>query len=81
MSPKTQGKKQKGMESGTSSMPNPIEVQKYLGGLDYPADKQTIIDHAQGEDAPMEVMDMLDQIPDFEYSSPADLTRELGKIS
>ena len=57
---------------------NPIEVQKYLAGVEYPADRQTLIDHAQQEGAPQEVIDMLTMLPEEEFESAADVSAGLG---
>lgn len=56
-----------------------VDVQKYLSGADYPATKQDLLDAAGDNDAPQEVMDALDGIPEKEYASPADVSKELGK--
>ena len=73
----------KQVESGKSSerhAPNPIQLQKFLGGLDYPAGKQDIIDKAKKHGAGENAMDVLGKIPDQEYSSPVAISRELGKL-
>jgi hypothetical protein len=50
--------------------PNPIQVQKFLGGIDYPASKDTIVSKAQQEGADGNVLDALRGIPDREYDGP-----------
>jgi hypothetical protein len=57
---------------------SPVEVQKYLAGTDYPASKNELIEHAQENDADQRVFDMLNELPDKEYNSPADVSKELG---
>lgn len=47
-----------------------IEVQKYLSGMDYPASKQDLLEHAKGKGAPKEVMEELKRLPDEEYDGP-----------
>jgi len=59
--------------------PNPIQVQKYLGGLNYPVNKQDILDKAKEEGAEGEVLEALESIPDQEYSSPTEVSREVAK--
>lgn len=61
-------------------VPNPIHVQKFLGGIDYPAGKEDIVNRAKAGGADKEVMDALDRIPDQEYSSPAAVSRALGQL-
>lgn len=62
------------------STPNPVQIQKYLGGLDYPTDKQTILDKAREEGADQNVMEALEHLPDQEYGSPVAISREVGKL-
>ncbi|MGE5491064.1 MAG: DUF2795 domain-containing protein [Actinomycetota bacterium] len=61
-------------------IPNPVHVQKFLGGIDYPAAKEDIVKRAQQGGADQEVMDALGRIPDQEYSSPAAVSRALGQL-
>lgn len=63
-----------------SSPPNPIQIQKFLGGLDYPVSKQDLIDKAKREGADRKVMDALEQIPDQEYTSPVAVSRAVGQL-
>jgi Protein of unknown function (DUF2795) len=53
-------------------MANPdfIEVQKYLSGVDYPAGKQELVDHAREQGAGDDVVRALGSIPDREYDGP-----------
>ena len=50
--------------------PNPIQVQKFLGGIDYPANKETLISRAKESGADSNVLDALQNIPDKEYDGP-----------
>ena len=59
---------------------NPIQAQRFLGGLDYPARKQQVVDHARGRDADEEIVSALEQIADREYDGPNAVSEELGKI-
>lgn len=59
---------------------NPIQVQKFLGGMDYPASKQEIVDHAKSKGADQNVMDVLEQMPEDDYQTPADVSKAIGKI-
>ena len=56
---------------------NPIQVQKALGGMDYPAGKQQILDHARQQGADQEVISALEQIPDREYDGPSGVQKEI----
>lgn len=50
--------------------PNPIQVQKFLGEVDYPATRETLLSHAKDSGADSNVLDALGNIPDKEYDSP-----------
>jgi len=60
--------------------PNPIQVQKYLKGVDYPVDKQGLLEKAREEGADENVMNLLNQLPDKSYNSPKDVSRAIGEI-
>lgn len=60
--------------------PNPVQIQKFLGGLDYPAGKQDILEKAKQEGADEKVMHVLENIPDQDYASPVAVSREVGKL-
>lgn len=57
-----------------------MDMQKYLSGLDYPATKQDIVDKANENDAPDEVMKKIDMLDEKEYSSAADIGKASGKM-
>ena len=50
-------------------MVSPIDIQKALKGMDYPASKQQILEHDKGGDK--EVVDALEKIDDREYEGPS----------
>jgi hypothetical protein len=53
-----------------SDKPNPIQIQKFLAGVNYPADRSTLISTAEKEGADGAALDALKNIPDKEYDSP-----------
>lgn len=61
---------------------SPANVMKHLSGIDFPADKQSIIDQAKRGEGPdtQEVMDFLEQIPDREYGGPQEILKEYGNV-
>ncbi len=59
---------------------NPIQVQKFLKGVNYPVSKQDLIKTAQREGADERVINTLNQLPDRSYDAPTDVTKEIGKI-
>jgi hypothetical protein len=54
---------------------NPIQIQKYLKGVDYPTDKKTLIETAKQQGADDSVCASLDQLPDEEFQTPADVSK------
>jgi hypothetical protein len=60
---------------------NPIQVQKFLKGMDYPARKEDIIQRAEDEGADQRVREVLEQLPDEEYGTPADVSKAIGQVN
>ncbi|UBF26545.1 DUF2795 domain-containing protein [Kovacikia minuta CCNUW1] len=59
---------------------NPIQMQKYLKGVDYPARKQDLLERAKQEGADENVCLTIEQLPDEEFETPADVSKAFGKI-
>ncbi|MBT2502468.1 DUF2795 domain-containing protein [Curtobacterium sp. ISL-83] len=59
--------------------PNPIEVQKYLSGIDYPASKDDIVATAEQEGAEGDVLEALKNIPEGEYDAPTAVSSAVSK--
>ena len=64
---------------GGGQTPNPVQLQKFLGGMDYPVSKQHIVETAKAKGADAAVMKTLDQLTDHEYKSPLEISREVGR--
>jgi hypothetical protein len=62
-------------------MANPdfIEVQKALSGVDYPATKQELVEHARGQGAGGEIVEALERISDREYDGPNAVSQEVAR--
>jgi hypothetical protein len=67
-----------GRPTGMASV-NPIQLQKFLKGIDYPAGKDKILSTAEGNDADDNVMEALRAIPDREYDGPNAVSHELSE--
>jgi hypothetical protein len=52
-------------------MVTPIDIQKALSGIDYPASKADIVRHAEQQGGGSEVVDALKKIEDREYEGPS----------
>jgi hypothetical protein len=59
---------------------NPIQLQKFLGGVDYPTDKATLVEHARKNGADDNVLDTLQNLPFDEFNSPNDVSEAIGKL-
>ena len=59
---------------------NPIQIQKFLKGVDYPASKEDLLANAERNGADEDVRATLAQLPDEDYETPADVSQALGKI-
>jgi Protein of unknown function (DUF2795) len=57
---------------------NPIEVQKHLSGVDYPAGKDEIVATAESNDAPQEIIEALQAIEGDQFEGPDDVMGALG---
>jgi hypothetical protein len=62
-----------------ANQPSPIELQKHLSGVDYPASKKELIDRAQQQGADNDLIDALQAIPDREYDGPNAVSAEFSK--
>ena len=67
--------------NGDSGKVNPIQVQKFLCGMDYPADKQALVDTAREQGADERVMNALEQLPDGNYETPADVSKGIRQVN
>ena len=57
------------------------QVQEKLDGVDYPASKQDLIDHAKNSGGGNEgVIQVLQQLPDKDYNSPVDVSKAVGQV-
>jgi predicted outer membrane protein len=59
---------------------NPVQVQKFLKGVDYPASKAQLIEKAMSLGADENVRASLEQLPDEEFQTPADVSQAFGRL-
>jgi hypothetical protein len=64
----------------TPAVKNPIQLQKFLGGVDYPAKKSEIIAHAREHGADKKVLDTLKSLPGNDFNSPNDISEAFAKM-
>jgi hypothetical protein len=58
-----------------------IDITYSLRGLDFPAEKRALIQHARLNSANKVVEDRLDKIEDRVYENLADVTKQVGKAA
>lgn len=68
-------------DAGQGGVSNPIQLQKYLSGIDYPANKETLVARAQEEGANERVMETLRNLPMDTFNSPNDVSEAFGKMN
>lgn len=57
---------------------NAALVQQALKGIDYPKQKQEVIDYAKQHGASKDIISDLQQIPDRKYETASDLSKEFS---
>ena len=60
------------------SKPNPIELQKYLSGVDYPAQRDDLVRAAEKNGADSHTLDVVRRLPDRTYDGPSGVSKEIG---
>jgi hypothetical protein len=58
---------------------SPIELQKYLGGIDYPVYRETLVLRAQENGADDDVVQTLRDLPFDRFDSPNDVSQAFGQ--
>ena len=58
-------------------MVSPIDIQRALKGMDYPASKNDIVRQAEENGGNEEVVEALRKIPDREYEGPSGVSSEV----
>lgn len=68
-----------GTREAMSKTPNPIELQKHLSGVDYPATRDDLVRTAKEQGADKEMIQALESIPDREYNGPNAVTQAVSQ--
>ena len=66
-------------EGGGRMGVNPIQLQKHLKGVHYPASKNELVEKATSSGAHEKIMDALNRLPDREFGRPTDVTQQIAK--
>jgi hypothetical protein len=65
-------------EENAMAKVNPIELQKSLKGVDYPASKEDVVKAAEKNGADNEIMEALKNLSDESFEKPTDVTKALS---
>ena len=72
---------ERGGSRGRAGKANPIEVQRFLEGVDYPTRKADLVREAERQGADASVRSTLERIRDEKFDGPADVSEAIGRIS
>jgi hypothetical protein len=59
---------------------NPIQVEKFLKGMDYPVSKPDLIKYAQQHGADQTAMSALQQLPNRTFDGPTAVSKAIGEM-
>lgn len=59
---------------------SPSNILHHLKGVDFPADRNSLIEQAQKNNAEGDILDILRQMPDQKYQSMADVLKGVGRV-
>ncbi len=59
---------------------NPIQLQKHLSGVDYPASKEDLVKHARQRGADQDALNTLESLPRDTFNSPNDVSEAIGNL-
>jgi hypothetical protein len=54
-------------------------MQKYLAGVDYPCDRDCLVEHAKSKGADEAIIERLRSMPDREYEGPNAVSKEFAR--
>jgi hypothetical protein len=60
---------------------NPVQLQRYLKGVDYPASRDDLVRRAREHGASDDVIEALERLPATRFESPSDVSQALGKVA
>lgn len=59
---------------------NPIQLQKALKGVKYPADKKALLDAAKQNKGDDNIRSTIEKLPEQEYARPSDVSKAVREI-
>ncbi len=68
-------------EAAKGLVGGPDQIMKYAKGINFPTSKQKLVSAFRDNNAPKEILSVIDNLPDKDYNSPQDLISALsGKL-
>ena len=64
------------MDKRGTTRPLSLQIEMLFAGMDFPADRRQIIENAESQGAPQDLLNILEMIPDATYDSPGEIARE-----
>ncbi|MBD2256197.1 DUF2795 domain-containing protein [Pseudanabaena sp. FACHB-2040] len=58
---------------------SPIAISKAIKGIDFPASKEDLIEHAKQNQADKEVIDLLENLSEDDFETVADVEKAYGE--
>ena len=59
---------------------NPVQLQKHLKGVNYPASKQDLIQRAEQQGADEKTLSALQQLPDQQFDAPTHVSEAISAL-
>lgn len=78
--PSVRGGQASAAQAGSVEELSASAFQKYLGGMDYPAGKKELLEHARKNNAPDAVIQVLEMFGDQTFRSAAEVSQEFGRV-
>ncbi len=79
------GRSLRGQKASEGGRGNPQKtssaaIERYLKRMQYPASKNSLVEKAKENQAPSDVMHILNQFDDKQYHSPIEVAKEVSRI-
>ena len=74
------GKKSSEGGRGNPEKASPAAVEGYLKGINFPANKAGLVKHAKDNQAPDDVLHVLNRFEEKEYRTVIDISKEIGRL-
>ncbi len=59
---------------------NPMQLEKFLKGVNYPANKQELVRIAEQQGADNQIRELLAQLPEQSFERPADVSKAVNSL-